>query len=378
MEGDSMTQFESLKRCCHCGAVIQSDDPKKEGYLSLETLNEISDREVLLCDSCYQKQRYNRSPAPMKTSEGILTMLKDAKASDALIVQVIDLTSFECSFDQNAAEFAKNLKYIVIGNKKDLMPKNYSDEDLKEHICNVYGEYGIKLSKDDIFLTSLLFSNDVSDITKAIERKRNGHDVYILGNASSGKSLFFSAFLKNYKNRSNHPVGVSRYFGTDLDVLKIPLDSSSFIYDTPGNLLSNSFTRYKDDPSLMKYILTDKPYISKKISISLNRQREIFVQNRQKNPLSFRVFLPFLLPPLQGLGKKECFHPIKERFHEKFSRFCFCLGNHLDAWRIFPLALDKSLRKSHRNGLNRLKRHLMNKAHSYLRLYPCKQEHEAL
>ena len=31
MEGDSMTQFESLKRCCHCGAVIQSDDPKKEG-----------------------------------------------------------------------------------------------------------------------------------------------------------------------------------------------------------------------------------------------------------------------------------------------------------------------------------------------------------
>lgn len=277
MEGDSMTQFESLKRCCHCGAVIQSDDPKKEGYLSLETLNEISDREVLLCDSCYQKQRYNRSPAPMKTSEGILTMLKDAKASDALIVQVIDLTSFECSFDQNAAEFAKNLKYIIIGNKKDLMPKNYSDEDLKEHICNVYGEYGIKLSKDDIFLTSLLFSNDVSDITKAIERKRNGHDVYILGDVSSGKSLFFSAFLKNYKNRSNHPVGVSRYFGTDLDVLKIPLDSSSFIYDTPGNLLSNSFTRYKDDPSLMKYILTDKPYISKKVSISLNGS--IFISN---------------------------------------------------------------------------------------------------
>ncbi|HBM99915.1 MAG TPA: hypothetical protein DD384_01565, partial [Firmicutes bacterium] len=192
-----MNQFESLKRCCHCGAVIQSDDPKKEGYLSLETLKEVSDREVLLCESCYQKQRYNRSPAPMKTSKGVLTMIKDAKASDALIVQVIDLTSFECSFDQNAAEIAKGLKYIVIGNKKDLMPKEYSDEVLKEYIRNIFEEYGIKISKDDIFLTSLLFSNDVSDIAEAIEKKRNGHDVYILGDISSGKSLFFSAFLKN-------------------------------------------------------------------------------------------------------------------------------------------------------------------------------------
>lgn len=339
-----MNQFESLKRCCHCGVVIQSEDPSKEGYLPLEKLKEVSNKDVLLCESCYQKQRYNRSPMPMQTSEDMLTMLKDAKASDALIVNVIDLTSFECSFDQKAAELAKGLKYIVIGNKKDLMPKNYSDEDLKEYVHDVYEEYGIKLNREDIFLTSLLFSNDISEIAKAIETKRNGHDVYILGDISSGKSLFLSAFLKNYKNRSNHSVGVSRYFGTNLDVLKIPLDSASFIYDTPGNLLSNSFTRYKDDPTLMKHILTDKPYISKKIPISLNGS--LFVSNLARiDYLAGKKRMTFSLhfsPKIQskGISPKKNMDELFLKYSEKrYLKPCASFLKSISDYDVFDIEL---------------------------------------
>lgn len=263
-----MSEFESLKRCYHCGAVLQSEDQEKEGYLSPDISSLCGDKEVLLCDSCYKKQRYNRAPMKNKASNDFLMMLKDAKASDALIVHVIDLTSFECSFDINAIDFMKGLNCIIIGNKRDLIPQNYADEDLKEYVLNVYKEYGVDIKKGDIYLASLLSpSFDISDIRKEVENRRKGHDVYIIGDLSSGKSMFLNAFLKDYRNPSNNPVGVSRYFGTDLDVLKIPLDSTSYIYDTPGNLLSNSFARYKDDQTISNYLFSDKTYISKKISI---------------------------------------------------------------------------------------------------------------
>lgn len=263
-----MKTFESLKRCYHCGAVIQNENPNLDGYISPENEKLLKDNDVVLCDSCYKKQRFNRVPAKLQASEDFLTMLKDANASDAMIVNVIDLTSFECSFDLAAAELIKSLKYVIIANKRDLMPEEYTDEVLKQYVHDVYAEYGLNVELDNIFLTSLLSSDDVSDIVECIEKNRQGHDVYIIGDTLSGKSYFLNAFLKNYKNKSNHSVGVSRYFGTNLDVLKIPLDSSSYIYDTPGNTLSNSFTRYKNDPILGKYFLCDKPFISKKLSIN--------------------------------------------------------------------------------------------------------------
>ena len=271
-----MNKFESLKRCYHCGAVIQTKDSAKEGYLDPKSIDSFAGKDVFLCESCYKKQRFNRLPAKMQTSEDFLTMMKDARASDAMIVDIIDLTSFECSFDLKAIESAKGLDYIIIGNKRDLIPAEYKDDDLKEYIVNVYKEYGLHLKKEDIFLSSLLSSSfDISSIVNEINKRRKGHDVYIVGDLSSGKSLFLNAFLKNYKNPSNHSVGVSRYYGTNLDVLKIPLDSASFIYDTPGNIDSNSFARYRDDSSFYRYILTNKPYGSRKIAIP--KQGSVFV-----------------------------------------------------------------------------------------------------
>ncbi len=266
-----MKTFQSLKRCYHCGAVIQSEDPTKEGYLQEELSVKTDDRDVVLCDSCYKKQRYNRAPKANEASKDLLTMLKDAKATDSMIVSVIDLTSFECSFMSDVLEIIKGLKYIIIANKRDLMPKEYTTEDLKRHIENVYAEYGTKIDPDNIFLTSLLSDGDISEIVAKIKTERNGHDVYIIGDVSSGKSTFLNAFLKNYKNKSNHAVGVTKYYGTNTDVLRIPLDSASFIYDIPGSELSNSFYRLtKQDKGLAKYLITDKPYVSKKISISKN------------------------------------------------------------------------------------------------------------
>ncbi len=316
-----METFESLKRCCRCGAVIQEEKPDADGYISPDLNKLFNIADIVLCESCYQKQRFNRLPAKLKESEDYLTMLKDAKASDAMIVNVIDLTSFECSFDLAASDIVKGLKYVIIANKRDLMPAQYTDEVLKDYVERIYSEYGLAVSKDDIFLTSLLSSNDISDIVKYIEEKRAGHDIYIIGDSLSGKSCFLNAFLKNYKNKSNHAVGVSRYFGTNLDVLKIPLDSCSYIYDTPGNVLSNSFTRYKNDHVMSKYISGDKPFISKKISIS--EGGSIFISSLARiDLLSSEKKIPFSLhfsPKIQvkGISPKANMDALFMKYIEK-------------------------------------------------------------
>ncbi len=271
MEGDYMKEFQSVRRCYHCGAAIQSEDPSKEGYIEASVIEKHDDDSILLCDSCYKRHHYNRTPKENEFSKDFLTMLKDARASDALIVSIIDLTSFECSLNYEMLQSVKGLKYLLIANKRDLMPKEYTSEDLKKYIISVFGEYGAEIKEEDIFLTSLLSGCDISEIVEKIEKMRNGHDVYIVGDKSSGKSYFLNAFLKQFKNKSNRSIGVTRYFGTQLDVLRIPLDSASFIYDTPGSELSNSFYKFTThDKSLCKYLLSDEPYISKKVSIVKN------------------------------------------------------------------------------------------------------------
>ncbi len=271
MEGDCMNTFQSLRRCYHCGAVIQSQDPSKEGYVDAENVKKYGEDSILLCDSCYKKQRYNRVPKESGVSKDFLTMLKDARASDALIVSIIDLTSFECSLNSEIINSVKGLKYLIVANKRDLMPKEYTEEDLKNYIKDVFGEYGSNVSDDDIFLTSLLSGCDISEIVNRIETIRNGHDVYIIGDKSSGKSYFLNAFLKKFKNKSNRSIGITRYYGTELDVLRIPLDSASFIYDTPGSELTNSFYKFTaHDKNLAKCLMTEEPYISKKVSIVKN------------------------------------------------------------------------------------------------------------
>lgn len=258
-----MTKIQPVRRCFHCGAILQKDDEALPGYVDSEILESHSPSEVLLCQKCFAKQRFNRFPKSASISDDYVKMLEDARASDSLIVHVIDLTSFECSFDAETAKICKSLPRIVIANKRDLIPAAYKDENLKDYVAYIFKENGLPVEKEDIYVTNLLSSGECLDIVAAVEKKRKGHDVYIVGALNSGKSLFLDSFLRSYKNRSNRSVGSSLYYGTKIEVLKIPLDSSSSIFDTPGKDDDNSFFACKDG-NVLKALVTEKPYTAKK------------------------------------------------------------------------------------------------------------------
>ena len=247
-----MSEFSVVRRCYGCGAILQSDRPEAPGYIEKKNIEGAPISAPLFCESCWKSTKYNLSPKVAKASPDFLLMLKDAQASDAYIVYVIDLFSFETSFVKEANEILQGLKVLVLANKRDLLPKSVDEESLKSYIAHRFRVERLNVKSDDVELVSLQFASDVKAIAERIRKERRGHDVYVIGASSSGKSVFTNAFLRSYKNPSNRAVATTLYPGTSLKVLTVPLDSSSSLYDTPGTSVENSMVAHVDSLTAFK------------------------------------------------------------------------------------------------------------------------------
>jgi len=239
-----MSQMNVVRRCYNCGAILQSEKPGEDGYILRKTLEETPLDRILFCEHCYRENRFNLTPQEAQVSPDFLTMLKDAKASDALIVYVVDLFSFECSFSKAINEIIRSLPLMILANKRDLMPKEAKDEDLREYVAHRFRASGLPAQKEDVLLLSLSSLSGTSEAAKLIEEKRRRHDVYIIGATGAGKTLFLSSFLHDFTNKSSRSIITGEYPSTHLRVMQIPLDSSSSIYDTPGTGIANSLLGY--------------------------------------------------------------------------------------------------------------------------------------
>jgi ribosome biogenesis GTPase A len=269
MGGNLMSKMNVVRRCYNCGAILQDKKKGKEGYISQEILSEAPLNEILFCEKCYNEARYNIAPQEASVSNDFLTMLLDAQATEATIVYLLDLFSFECSFNSKLTSLIQRLPIMVIANKRDLMPEEANDDDLKEYVAHRCRVAGLKVVKDDVVLMSLHSVSDMKDIYKLLEEKRRRHDVYIIGASGSGKSFFLSSFLHGFTNNSLRSIVIGNYPGTNLRTMQIPLDSSSMIYDTPGTGIDNSFMG-KADFTLQKQIFPSEPIRLRKIILHKN------------------------------------------------------------------------------------------------------------
>ena len=234
-----MSILNIVRRCHNCGAILQGDDPHKEGYIEKSVL-ELPGARVLFCNKCFDESRYNFVPRTPKVSEGFLSMMRDAEASDALIVYVVDLFSFENSFIPEVTSIIEGLNMLIVANKRDLLPAYYPDEELREYVAHRCRNARLRVKREDVVLASLTSVGDVSSILDEIEARRKRHDVYIVGATGSGKTLLISSFLHSYNNHSDRVITTANYPGTDLRVMQIPLDTSTFVYETPGTSVDNT------------------------------------------------------------------------------------------------------------------------------------------
>ena len=228
-----MGKCKRVLRCYHCGAILQCTNPNEKGYILPESLNRATPIQIIYCDNCFEMMKaFNNSQLNQNVDQEILKILDDAYATDAYIIWVVDLFSFNGTLNKEIADKVKKLNVSVVGTKRDLFPKSVKDISLITYLTERFNAYGIK----PVSIRLVGNSNKIEpkELISAVNVARKGHDVYMIGNNASGKTSIINKALKGFENKTNRQIKTVKYPGTQVDVLEIPLSRSSFFYELPG------------------------------------------------------------------------------------------------------------------------------------------------
>ena len=154
----------------------------------------------------------------------------------ALVVLLVDLSDVSGSFLPRVRDLIGPNPVLLIGTKADLLPKGTEQDKVLEWMACVLAA---RLNVLDAQLLSAKSGEGMGGAVKAVMQQRNGRDVYVMGAANVGKSLFIGALLdllhaEQGGRMSRLPIS-SATPGTTLRT--IPIDAfsgGSKLYDTPG------------------------------------------------------------------------------------------------------------------------------------------------
>ena len=236
-----MGKQSRVLRCYHCGAILQCENENEKGYIIPESLHRATPIQIIYCDKCFETMKaFNNSELEQKVDQEVLKILDDAFATDAMIIWVVDLFSFNGTLNSEIAKKVKKLNVVVVGNKRDLFPLNVKDESLVEYLTDRFNAYGIK--PKSVRLLGAANKIDSKELIDAMNAARKGHDVYMIGNSTSGKTSIINRAMKGFENKTSRQIKTITYPGTSVNVLEIPLSRSSFFYELPGISQTTSAT----------------------------------------------------------------------------------------------------------------------------------------
>lgn len=237
-----MNETEILK-CIGCGAPLQAEDPDAPGYVPEHNLY----REDVICKRCFRLKNYNEVQDVGLESQDFLNLLNGLAEKNGIIVNVVDVFDFEGSFINAIKRIVGNKKIILVGNKMDLLPKQINKRRVKEWLKKTARKYG--LEAEDVVLISAEKNEGIEDLLTSINTLRNHEDVYIVGTTNVGKSTLINKLIERSVGEKD-VVTTSRFPGTTLDMIDIPLDEKTFMYDTPGVIQAHQMTHFVTENEL--------------------------------------------------------------------------------------------------------------------------------
>ena len=213
---------------------------------------------------------YHQKMESHLTKDDFLRVLQTVGEKDCLVVYIVDLFDFNGSLVPGLMRHIGYNDVLVLANKRDILPKSLKEHRLNTWVRRQFKEYGIKPL--DVVVTSGKKNMNFDEIFDKIDEYRHGRDVYVVGITNVGKSTFINRMLKNYSDTTNL-ITTSEFPGTTLDLIKIPLDDHSSLYDTPGILNEHQYTSVVDEKDLA-YIMPQGEV--RPMSFQLNSDQSIF------------------------------------------------------------------------------------------------------
>ncbi|QAY68300.1 ribosome biogenesis GTPase YqeH [Paenibacillus protaetiae] len=237
--------------CAGCGVRLQTEHPDKLGYVPQSAL----EREPVICQRCFRIRNYNEAASIAVDQDEFLRLLGGIAATNSLVVHIVDLFDFEGSLISGLQRFVGSNPVLLVVNKVDLLPKAMNLNRIRNWVQQQAKAEGLRTV--DVVLCSAKKNIGFDHVIEALDRYRGDRDVYVVGATNVGKSTLINRLIRDYSDMEEE-LTTSRYPGTTLDAIHIPLDDGKSIIDTPGIVYSSRMTEIVPR-GFLQSLLPDKP-----------------------------------------------------------------------------------------------------------------------
>ncbi len=253
-------------RCSGCGIPLQSENRDRPGYAPPSAL----DKHPAVCQRCFRIKHYNEASSVTVDQDEFLKLLGSIAQTNSLVVHIVDLFDFEGSLISGLQRFIGNNEVLLVVNKTDLLPRVTNWNRLRNWVQRQAKLNGLRVA--DVVLCSAKRGAGFDHVVEAVGRLRRGRDVYVVGATNVGKSTLINRLISDYSDLEQE-LTVSRYPGTTLDAVRIPLEDDKTIIDTPGIVYASRLSEIVPRQDLSA-LLPDKPL--KPLTFQLDARQTLF------------------------------------------------------------------------------------------------------
>ncbi|EIT85248.1 GTPase YqeH [Fictibacillus macauensis ZFHKF-1] len=255
-------------KCIGCGVPIQTEDKEGLGYAPPSSLK----KEAVICQRCFRLKHYNEIQDVNLTDDDYRKILSSIGDTQSLVVKIVDIFDFNGSWLPGIHRYIGKNKLMLVGNKVDLLPKSVNKNRLKQWMATMAKEYGVKA--EEVHLVSSAKGTGLQEVAEQIDELREGKDVYVVGCTNVGKSTFINGLIKQLGTEQQDIITTSYFPGTTLNLIDIPLDEETALFDTPGIINHHQMAHFVSKDEL-KIIMPKKEI--KPLVYQLNEEQSLFL-----------------------------------------------------------------------------------------------------
>ncbi|MFC5405181.1 ribosome biogenesis GTPase YqeH [Cohnella soli] len=257
----------NVPRCAGCGIPLQSESQARPGFVPESSIG----KEEAVCQRCFRIKNYNEASSVTVDQDEFLKLLGSIASTNSLVVHIVDLFDFQGSLISGLQRFVGSNPVLLVVNKIDLLPPVTNWNRLRNWVQKQAREEGLKVV--DVVLCSARRNIGFDRVVEAVTAHRGDRDVYVVGATNVGKSTLINRLISEYSDLKRE-LTVSRYPGTTLDAVHIPLDDGRSIIDTPGIVYGWRMSEIVPRKDLAA-LLPDKPL--KPLTYQLNEKQSLFI-----------------------------------------------------------------------------------------------------
>lgn len=267
---EEQTVMEEAIHCIGCGALIQTTDKNEVGYTPESALKKGLANDEVYCQRCFRLRHYNEIAPVSLTDDDFLKLLTSIADTDSLIVYVVDIFDVSGSLIPGLHRFVGDNPVMLVGNKLDILPSSIKYSKVKDWLRQQANAAGIR--PIDVELVSAKTNQSVDQLLAKINKYRDNKDVNVVGVTNVGKSTLINQIIRQSTGIKDL-ITTSRFPGTTLDKIEIPLDDGRNLIDTPGIIQPEQMAHILDGKDLR--IVAPQKQIKPK-SYQLNPQQTLF------------------------------------------------------------------------------------------------------